>query len=160
MFTHTGSCTHTGSNTHTHTFTHIHVHTHRFMHTHTLTHKHLHTHAAETARGGSQPPCRLISTTPESCVWKELSPHRTQCPPRRQDASIPESLYFLRGTLRLRQPHGVENRAQSWELPDLDLGQLTFSVQTVSICAAGLGEGWGCSWIPFPGPGKMGEGGF
>ena len=109
-------------------------------------------------------PCSALKgetvPAPESCVWKELSPHRTQCPPRRQDASIPESLYFLRGTLRLRQPHGVENRAQSWELPDLDLGQLTFSFQTVSICAAGLGEGWGCSWIPFPGPGKMGEGGF
>lgn len=128
------------------------------MHTHTLTHTHLHTHAAETARGGSWSPCRLISTTSESCVWKELSPHRIQCPPRRQDTSIPESLYFLRGTLRLRQPHGVEDRAQSWELPDLDLGQLTFSFQTVSICAPGLGEGWGLLLDSLPRPREDGGG--
>lgn len=103
---HTYACTHTGPNTHTHTLTHIHVHTHRVMHTHTLLHTNTCTHmrlrqhvVVPSLPANSSPP-----PPSESCVWKELSSHRTQCPPWSQNASIPESPYFLRGTLRLRQP--------------------------------------------------------
>lgn len=96
---------------------------------------------------------------PLSPVLRKSPAHTAhQCPPWRQNPSIPESLYFLRETLRLRQPRGVEVRAQTWEFPDPDLGQLTFSFQTVSICASGLGEGWSLLLDSLPRPREDGGG--